>query len=273
MQQFILDIGIHSLSAQAGERYVLNVKGIEYTFRLCPPGTFEMGSPKDEYGRDYRSEYQHRVFSGRGFLTLETLVTQAMWKSIMGKNPSYFRGSEELPVERVSWDDCQEYIRRLNDLDIAFDGFRFSLPTEAQWEYACRAGTTTPYHFGKTLSGAQANYNAKYSYGSPETRQHLQKTTEVRSYPPNAWGLYDMHGNVSEWCLDWFGDYPRGRASDPIGPPPGKFRVVRGGHWNSREKNCRSASRGKAGNERLGNHPTSARNRYTGLRLVLINDK
>jgi formylglycine-generating enzyme required for sulfatase activity len=186
---------------KAGERMVLTIKDVEYAFRWCPAGTFMMGSPQDESGRGI-DETLHQVVLSCGFWLLETEVTQMMWANVMGNNPSQFKGMKQ-PVERVSWNDCQEYIKKLNDLRVAPKGYRFSLPTEAQWEYACRAGTTTAYHFGNTFDGNKANNGGS--------------TKDVGSYPANAWGLHDMHGNVLEWCLDWYGDYPSGSVTDPTG--------------------------------------------------------
>jgi acyl carrier protein len=209
-----------------------------------------MGSPTSEAKRG-SNETQHSVTLTKGFWLLETQVTQGMWESVMGSNPSYFRGSKKLPVEQVSWDDCQVFIQKLNGMNVVPTGYCFSLPTEAQWEYACRAGTTTPYHWGDTLNGDKANCNGN-------------TTTEVGSYPANAWGLHDMHGNVHEWCAEglWvnFNDYPKGALVDPISPW-GINYVLRGGCCSS-AKGCRSASR-------LGN-PPSARSSYEGIRLCLV---
>jgi hypothetical protein len=145
-------------------------------------------------------------------------------------------------VETVSWNDCQEYIKKLNDIIIHNDStiarsdskgipenFKFSLPTEAQWEYACRAGTTTAYHFGDTLSKAQANWGDD---------DNVEKTMDVGSYPANAWGLWDMHGNVDEWCLDCYGDYPSGAVTDSTGAGEGSFRVFHGGSWDDGAGHC-----------------------------------
>ena len=236
---------------KAGERMTLSINGVEYAFRWCPPGTFTMGSPQNEANRRSDDETQHRVTLSHGFWMLETQVTQAMWESVMGNNPSFFKG-DKLPVEQVSWNDCQEFIAKLNahlaGTPVAPAGFRFSLPTEAQWEYACRAGTTTAYHFGDTLTQQQANFNGN-------------KTKDVGSYPANAWGLYDMHGNVSEWCADWYGYYPRGAVTDPAGVPNGSFCVSRGGGWTGFARHCRSAVR-------FGGVP-SEKNINLGLRLIL----
>ena len=237
---------------KAGERMALTIKGVEYAFRWCPAGTFMMGSPASEEGR-YDNESQHHVTLSRGFWLLETEVTQKMWKGMMENNPSSFKG-DKLPVEKVSWNDCQEYIKKLNDLGAVPKGFRLSLPTEAQWEYACRAGTTTPFHFGDTLNKDQANFSGK-----------LGKTSEVGSYPANAWGLHDMHGNVWEWCLDWYGDYPNGAVTDPAGATSGSSRVFRGGYWSDDAEFCRSAIR-------WSNEP-SRWNNYLGLRVSLVCDE
>ena len=213
---------------KAGDRMVLKIKDVEYAFRWCPPGTFTMGSPTSEADRSDR-ETQHQVTLTRGFWMLETEVTQAMWTSVTGSNPSEFKGSK-LPVEQVSWEDCQEFIKKLNELKAAPVGFKFSLPTEAQWEYACRAGTTTAYHFGNTLTQQQADFDGN-------------QTKEVGSYPANAWGLKDMHGNVWEWCLDRYGNYPGGAVTDPTGADRGSDRMLRGGCSGGPAGRCRSAVR------------------------------
>ena len=258
----------------AGERMVLTINNVEYAFRWCPPGTFTMGcsemvqavgrdmgidigvvwpEKKEEIQRTYRP---HRVTLSRGFWMLETPVTQAMWESVMGNNPSYFRGanlqipveSARLPVERVSWNEAQQFIQRLNErlagTPRAPAGFRFSLPTEAQWEYACRAGTTTAFHFGDTLTSEQASFDL--SIMVQEERGLLfarPQTSEVGRFPANAWGLRDMHGNVYEWVQDWIDDYPSGAVTDPTGPTQGVERVIRGGAFSSVATHCRSAYR------------------------------
>jgi len=127
------------------------------------------------------------------------------------------------------------------------EGWVYTLPTEAQWEYACRAGTTTATAFGDSLSSKQANFNGDYPYGGASKGPNLGRTTDVGSYPANAWGFHDMHGNVWEWCSDWYGDYPDGSASDPVGPSAGSDRVLRGGRWDFHGQNCRSANRYRYG--------------------------
>ena len=236
-------------SRKAGDGVELTIEGKKYTFRWCPAGEFIMGSPKDEANRK-ENETQHQVKLTRGFWMLETPVTQEMWESIMGKNPSRFQG-DKLPVERVSWRDCQEFVGGLNDLKVAPAGFLFAMPTEAQWEYACRAGTTTAFHSGGALNARLANF---------ETRT----TSEVGSFPANAWGLRDMHGNVWEWCADGYsGDYSSEPATDPLGVSPRQNAyVVRGGSFYDSSWFSRSASRKEYG-------PTQ-RDYHIGFRLALV---
>ena len=185
-------------------------------------------------------EKQHKVTLTKGFWLLEHEVTQKMWKNVMDQNPSNFKG-DNLPVETVSWNDCKEFIRKLQSEAPA--GMEFRLPTEAEWEYACRAGTTTAFSFGNSLNGDKANCSGIYPYGTNTKGPFLEKTTPVMTYPPNPWGLYDMHGNVYEWCEDWFGDYPSGSVTDPKGPNSGSSRVFRGGSWTYIAWSCRSALR------------------------------
>lgn len=230
-----------SLPKKAGERMVLKIKAVEYPFRWCPPGTFLMGSPDDEADR-YDNETQHKVTLTHGFWLLETEVTQEMWEIAMGSNPSHFKGAKR-PVETVSWEDCIGFATKLNSLSVAPAGFRFSLPTEAQWEYACRAGTTTPFHFGSELNGVKANCNGNNPYGTTTKGPYLEGTREAGRYASNAWGLYDMHGNVLEWCSDWYADYPSGAVADPTRLSGNSYRVYRGGSWCDSAYYCRSACR------------------------------
>jgi formylglycine-generating enzyme required for sulfatase activity len=157
------------------------------------------------------------------------------------KSPG-FKQEANHPVVCVSWNDVQQFHGWLNSLGLK-DGCTFQSPSEAQWEYACRAGTTTPYHFGNQLNGTQANCNGNVPYGTDKKGPNLKKTTLVGKYQANAWGLYDMHGNVWEWCSDWHGDYPTGSVTDPIGPATGSIRVIRGGCWINGAVICRSAYR------------------------------
>jgi formylglycine-generating enzyme len=142
-------------------------------------------------------------------------------------------------VENVSWDDCQEFVKKLREKDMK----PYRLPTEAEWEYACRAGTTTPFHFGETISTDQANYYGEAIYGPGKKGVDRKKTTLVGSFPANAFGLHDMHGNLYVWCQDWYGDYPQKDVVDPTGPEKGGYRVLRGGSWSYDPWLCRSAFR------------------------------
>ncbi len=229
------------LGQNAGERNVVTVNGVEFAFRWCPAGTFMMGSSTSEEGRYDDEERQHEVMLTKGFWMMETEVTQKQWKAVMGNNPSFFKG-DDLPVEQVSWNDCQEFCKKCAQL-----GLPVQLPTEAQWEYACRAGSTTAYFWGNALNGDKANCDGNYPCGTTTKGKYIGKTTPVGSYQPNAWGLYDMHGNVWEWCQDWKADYPSGSVTNPTGPSSGSNRVRRGGGWNNLARLCRSACRGYSG--------------------------
>ncbi|MBQ6617721.1 MAG: ankyrin repeat domain-containing protein [Thermoguttaceae bacterium] len=222
--------------SKAGERKIMKVKDVEFAFRWCPAGVFTMGSPKSEDGRKDNENLRHVTLSN-GFWMMETEVTQKQWKAVMGTNPSHFKG-DDLPVEQVSWNDCQEFCQKCAEL-----GMPVQLPTEAQWEYACRAGGTTAYFWGNSLNGDMANCDGNYPYGTKTRGNNLEKTTPVASYKPNSWGLYDMHGNVWEWCQDWYGEYPSGDVTDPTGASYGSSRVNRGGGWGESASACRSAQR------------------------------
>jgi sulfatase modifying factor 1 len=200
-------------------------KGVRQDFRWIEPGTFLMGSPADEPQR-YDDETPHEVTLTKGFWLADTPVTQALWEAVMGDNPSRFKDANR-PVENIRWDAAQAFIRRMNGMKTEL---RLCLPTEAQWEYACRAGTTSRYAFGDELTQEQANFNAS-------------QTVEVASYLPNDWGLYDLHGNVGEWCEDGYGDYPAHPVVDPRGAASGARRVLRGGSWFAGGRLCRSAYR------------------------------
>jgi formylglycine-generating enzyme required for sulfatase activity len=226
---------------RAGETKLIG--GIEMIW--CPPGTFLMGSPAAEALRG-TDESQHEVTLSQGFWLAKTECTQAQWAAVMGTSSSEFPGSR-LPVENVSWDEAMTWCQRMNtsarDLP---PGMKWTLPTEAQWEYACRAGTTTPFSFGTRLNGREANCDGNYPYGTSTKGPFLEKTTEVASYAANAWGFLDTHGNVYEWCSDWYGmDYYESSSDrrDPQGPARGSYRVARGGSWNSNAWSCRSAFR------------------------------
>jgi formylglycine-generating enzyme required for sulfatase activity len=199
-------------------------------FVWIPPGSFMMGSPKEEQERK-DNETEHKVTLTKGFYMSVCAVTQEQWQEVMGNNRSFFAGEKNLPVEEVSWVDCQDFIKKLREKDKK--GYR--LPTEAEWEYSCRAGSTTPFHFGDDKSKlGEFAWHAKNS----------EKTTHpVGQKKPNPWGLHDMHGNVSQWCEDWYGDYPEKDVVDPQGPANGKYHVLRGGSWRYDPGYCRSAYR------------------------------
>ena len=228
-------------------------------FAYIPPGTFMMGSPEDEPGRD-DDEKRHQVTLTWGYYLQTTLVTQGQWEAVMGNNPSYFKeAGPNAPVEQVSWDDVQVFIRNLNQLE---GSDRFRLPTEAEWEYACRAGTETPFWTGRCLGTDQANYDGNYPLAGCPKGEYRKTTTPVKTFPPNPWGLYDMHGNVWEWCNDWFGQYPDGPVTDPTGPSTDSDRVLRGGSWYGGARNCRSTDRGR--------YSPGYRSAISGFRLVMI---
>ena len=230
-----------------------------------PAGEFLMGSPEDEVGRE-EDETQHRVKISRPYWLGKYPVTQGQWEEAMGENPSYFKDAgKDAPVETVSWGDSVEFCQKLNIREGKAgrlpDGYQYSLPTEAEWEYACRAGTSTVFSFGDSLCSHQANFDGEFPYGDAEEGPFLDSTTPVGKYAPNAWGLYDMHGNVDEWCHDWFDDYKAGAVTDPVGPTSGSYRVHRGGSWNYYARNCRSAYRLR--------HVPGFRFNFLGFRLCL----
>ena len=211
-------------------------------FRLVPPGTFTMGSRADEQDRK-DDETLHFVALSQAFYLGKYEVTQGQWETVMGSYPHSIKGSgPAVPVDVVSWVDCQEFVKRLCVLEGVPAG-TYRLPTESEWEYACRAGTPTAFAYGDSLSSHQANFDGNYPYGGAARGPYVTKPVAVGSYKPNAWGLYDMHGNVWECCQDWSGDYPMGPRTDPVGPADGSSRVIRGGYWLNSAEYCRAASR------------------------------
>ncbi|BBM82398.1 formylglycine-generating enzyme family protein [Candidatus Uabimicrobium amorphum] len=225
----------------------ITYKNVRQVVRWIKPGTFVMGSPQTEEGRS-SEEVQHQVTLSKGFWLAETACTQELWKAVMGKNPGKFKGDQR-PVESVSWHNCQAFMDKWNK---EITGGKLSFPTEAQWEYACRAGTTTACSFGETITPEQVNY-------------YTNKTVEVRSLPCNSWGLYEMHGNVIEWCSDWHGEYGDSKTTDPVGAVSGMGRVIRGGSWRSSSSLVRSAFRGW---DEPGN-----RYDFVGFRFCLMSQK
>jgi formylglycine-generating enzyme required for sulfatase activity len=245
--------------ARADDKALTN--SIDMKLAPIPAGKFQMGSPETEAERETK-ELQHEVSIARPFYMGVYEVTQSEWQKVIGKpSQSVFDaghgGGPTHPVENVKFYEVLNFCQLLSALPAEKKAGRtYRLPTEAEWEYACRAGTTTPFHSGKSLSAAQSNFNGNFPYGEAAKGDYLRKTAKVGSYAPNAWGLYDMHGNVAEWCSDWYDpEYYRTSAkTDPKGPPKGVlatdysdfYRVVRGGCWLDDARACRSAYRFRA---------------------------
>lgn len=216
---------------------------------LIPAGTFLMGSPKSEAERAENEGPQHEVIITRPFFLGSYPVTQHEYRTVLRRSPSYFKkaqgGGPNHPVENVSWEDAVEFCQRLSKREQQ-QGFLYRLPTEAEWEYACRAGTVSAFAFGNALTSTQANFDGNYPYGGAAKGPYLQRTSKVGSYQPNAFGLCDMYGNVCEWCQDWYrvDYYETSPKTDPQGPPePAPCRVLRGGCWYDFGRSCRSAYR------------------------------
>jgi formylglycine-generating enzyme required for sulfatase activity len=242
---------LHRRTSHAPGQTVSNNLGI--TFAWIPSGSFTMGSPDNELSREV-NETQHIVSVNRGFFLSIHPITQAQWKAVMSNNPSQFQG-DALPVEKVSWDDCIAFCKKLSEKD----GKQYRLPSEAEWEYACRSGSKTPFHCGSSITAAQGNFDSSYTYGGSTKATPRRMTTRVGSFSPNAWGFFDMHGNVWEWCLDWYGVYPKEDLDEYQGPKAGTLRVIRGGAWNQIPRRCRSAMR--------GNEDPSKRRKDIGFRI------
>jgi len=222
-----IDIRLSPVSTPKSVGKITNSLGMQFVY--IQPGTFMMGSPPSEPGRD-SDERQHRVTLTKGFYMQTTEVTQGQWRAVMGNNPSNFKNcGNDCPVEQISWNDSQTFIQKLNRKE---GTYRYRLPTEAQWEYAARAGSKKGFCFGddarKLGQYAWSWYNSKTS------------PNPVAQKKPNDWGLYDIHGNVYEWCQDWKGSYPTGPVTDPTGPSSGSSRVLRGGSWVSKVVNARN---------------------------------
>jgi len=214
------------------------VKDILLRFRWIEPTSFLMGSPEDEAGR-YGDEIPHPVILTQGYWLADTTCTQALWEAVMRSNPSDFKGAMR-PAGNVSWDDIQNFLEQLNKLH---SGLNLRLPTEAEWENVCRAGTIGAFNFDGELLD-KVNYRGTWEFESDKWGEGaLKETVDVKSYPPNAWGLFEMHGNVWEWCQDWYGHYLSEPVIDSKGPESGDVRVLRGGSWIYYGRGCRSAYR------------------------------
>ncbi|MBW4612303.1 MAG: SUMF1/EgtB/PvdO family nonheme iron enzyme [Desmonostoc vinosum HA7617-LM4] len=214
--------------------------GVTLNMVQIPSGTFTMGSPAGEKGRISNEGPQHQVTVSEFFMG-KYEVTQAQYQAIMGNNPSNFKG-EKRPVEKVSWNDAVEFCKKLSQRM----GRTYRLPSEAEWEYACRAGTTTPFYFGETITSDLVNYKGTYTYASASKGQYRQQTTEVGIFPPNAFGLYDMHGNVLEWCQDHYHSNYQGAPTNGsawFNDNDNQYCLLRGGSWYYIPVYCRSATR------------------------------
>ncbi|GJL74923.1 formylglycine-generating enzyme family protein [Nitrosomonas sp.] len=234
-----------------------DIAGVIQRFRWIEPTSFMMGSPEGEVGHK-TDEMQHRVILTQGYWLADTTCTQAFWSNLMQHNPSRFKGKLK-PVESVSWDDVQSFLQQLKKYN---SFFRLRLPTEAEWENACRAGTIGAYNFEGELSRSKVNYsgaldNESYNWNKDESMQ----TVNIKSYSPNSWGLFEMHGNVWEWCQDWYGRYQSELVIDPKGSRSAHTRVLRGGSWYRSGRSCRSASRDH-------DVPLSHSYNFTGFRLA-----
>jgi formylglycine-generating enzyme required for sulfatase activity len=239
----IVDFKLDDYGALANLTIMTEAGSVEQSFRWIEPGTFWMGSPDDDLERSGGEGPRHEVTISRGFWLADTACTQALWQAVMGDNPSHFKDDPQQPVEQVSWLHVQNFLRELEKL---LPGCRADLPTEAEWEYACRAGTTTPFSFGPQITPEQANYDGNYPYAGGEQGEFRQKTVAVKSLPANPWGLYEMHGNVWEWCKDGQRTYDEQAQIDPVGPMrhgEDEPRSVRGGSWSGNARGSRSAFR------------------------------
>lgn len=244
---------------RAGERREFEVKGVKFGVRYCPPGTFLMGSPETEEGR-LEDEVQREVALTRGFWIMETEVNQELWEAVMILHVSRFRG-KNLPLTDLGWNYAVMFCNKLSSIT----GKTWTLPTEAEWEYACRAGTDTPFSFGDKLDFSLANFDGNHPYGGGRKGIYLGRPAPVGSYVPNQWGIYDMHGNVWEWCQDFYADYDMDDLIDPSGSAKGTYRVIRGGGWYDRGRFLRSATRRYETKPRFGSF-------IVGFRAVLRED-
>ncbi|HZM21454.1 MAG TPA: formylglycine-generating enzyme family protein [Anaerolineales bacterium] len=229
--------------------------GISLDLIVIPAGSYQMGAPPHLGSMD---EHPQHFVMIKPFLMGKYLVTQAQWKAAMGKLPPCRFNGDDLPVERVSWVDAQKFCQRLSKQT----GRSYHLPSETQWEYACRAGTSSPFSFGETLTTQFANFNGEHIFASEPRGYYFHSTSEGGKFPPNAFGLYDMHGNLWEWCEDnWLDDYSSSpRDSSSYQNKDSRYRVARGGSWHEPANLSRSAARLRV--------LQSEADEYTGLRVV-----
>jgi uncharacterized protein (TIGR02996 family) len=258
----------HEQAAPGGPppRRFTNSLGMEFVW--IPAGTFRMGSDESDDRARPNEKPAHVVTLTKPYYLCVFEVTQAWFERVTGRNPSHFhtgrRGGPHHPVEMVSWDDAMEFCNRLSELPREQEAGRvYRLPTEAEWEHACRAGTYTPFHQGFIPSPELVNYDGNHTYGGVPRGASLRRTTPVGSYPPNAWGLFDMHGNVWEWCHDFHHEtyYTRSPKRDPKGPKKGRLHAMRGGCWDCVGWYCRAAHR--------HGDPTRHTDTFTGFRVAL----
>ncbi|HPS54490.1 MAG TPA: formylglycine-generating enzyme family protein [Sedimentisphaerales bacterium] len=229
------------------------------TFVYIPAGKFIMGSPPSEYRREFDEDPVHEVVITKGFYMGKYEVTQQQYLAIMKFHPGFVFPGNNRPAENIEWHSTKVFMRKWE----LKSGIKFRLPTEAEWEYACRAGTETAFYTGKTISPDQANYNCRWTYLDSPKGLAIDQTKPVGSYKPNAFGLYDMHGNVAEWCQDWYqvDAYKRSTKEDPQGPREGLSHVLRGGSWRDGPQTLRSA-------ERASRIPRADRG-FLGFRVVM----
>jgi formylglycine-generating enzyme len=218
----------------------VQIGGPEQRFRWVEPGEFVMGSSEDEAERTDDEGPQHVVRLTEGYWLADTACSQALWQAVMGGNPSDFKDDPQNPVENVSWDDVDGFLRRLEAL---LPGVKAALPTEAEWEYACRAGTKTAFSFDDAITPEQANYDGRKAYAGGATGEYRGRTVPVKTFAANPWGLYQMHGNVWEWCADGQRTYDGALQTDPRGPEGDAPRALRGGSWLNEPRGLRSAYR------------------------------
>jgi formylglycine-generating enzyme required for sulfatase activity len=260
-----------SLQTTKTEQAKALANSVGIRFVLLPPGTFTMGGSESDYERRVNEQPAHEVVLTQPFYLSTHLVTQAEYQAVLKHNPSRFHigdgGGPTHPVESVSWNDATEFCRLLSEMpDERRARRKYRLPTEAEWEYACRGGTATSFSHGESLAAAQANFDASRGDNPAAITRTTPGTTPVGTFPANMYGIFDMHGNVWEWCADWYDEaaYKETALRDPVGPSTGKFRVLRGGSWKNGADRCRAAYRNA-----LAPHQ---RDSATGFRVVMYTE-